>query len=146
MVIHHLVDLEATAAEVRRVLRPRGVFIVRTCFGDTLDVPYHRFFPSVVEIEQTVLPTTAEVLDAFGAAGLQLREARQVRQRMDPDYRSYAERMRLRAMSPLRVISDADFDAGMAMLDDFASREIEPEGVFEVIDLLAFVESDSNRL
>lgn len=141
MVIHHLEDLEAAAAEVRRVLQPRGAFIVRTCFAETLDVPYHRFFPSVLEIEQEVLPTTSAVLDAFRAAGLELREERRVRQRMDPDYRAYAERMRLRAMSPLRVISDADFDAGMAMLDDFAERETEPEGVYEVIDLLAFVAS-----
>ncbi len=141
MVIHHFVDLEVAAAEVRRVLRPRGVFLVRTCFGETLDTPYRRFFPTVVEIEQELLPTTAEVLDAFGAAGLQLREARQVRQRMDPEYRSYAERIRLRAMSPLRMISDAEFDAGMAKLDEFARNETEPVGVYEVIDLLAFVES-----
>ena len=103
--------------------------------------PYHRFFPSVLEIEQEILPTTAEVLDAFGAAGLQVREVRQVRQRMDPEYRSYAERIRLRAMSPLRMISDTEFDAGMARLDEFAKSEIESEGVYEVIDLLAFVAS-----
>ena len=142
MVLHHFADLERVASEVRRVLRPDGAFLVRTCFTETLHTPYHRFFPSVLELERDLLPTTAQVLEILGAAGIHLLETRLVRQRMDDSLRSYAERLRHRAMSPFRVISDADFARGMAELDEAARSETDPVAVYEEIDLLLFGVSD----
>lgn len=52
--------------------------------------------------------------------------------------RSYADRIRQGAMSPFRLISDADFAEGMAALDEVAGRETEPVPVYEDIDLLLF--------
>jgi SAM-dependent methyltransferase len=138
MVLHHFSDLDTAAGEIRRVLRPGGSFLARTCFVETLNTPYHRFFPTVLEFERSVVPSMSEVLDAFDRAGLGLVEARQVRQRLDPDYRSYAERIRLRAMSPFRMIPDEEFEAGMSLLDEFAAAETDPVGVFEDIDLVLF--------
>ena len=138
MVLHHFSDLRLAASEVRRILRPGGVFLVRTCFAETLHTPYHRFFPTVLELERDVLPTTAHVLEVFEAEGLQLLETRLVHQRIDDSLRSYAERIRHRAMSPLRVISDADFAKGMAELDEVARSETDPVAVYEDIDLLLF--------
>jgi ubiquinone/menaquinone biosynthesis C-methylase UbiE len=138
MVIHHFADLEMAAAEIARVLRPRGHILVRTCFAETLDPPYHRFFPSVIDIERQLLPTTTEAVQALERAGLELAGHERVRQRMDPDWRSYAQRIRRRAMSPLRLISDEEFAAGMAALDAAAAAEPEPVDVCETIDLVHF--------
>jgi ubiquinone/menaquinone biosynthesis C-methylase UbiE len=138
MVIHHFADLDVAAAEIARVLRPRGHVLVRTCFAETLDAPYHRFFPSVLDIERELLPTTTEAVQAFENAGLGLAGHERMRQRMDADWRSYAERSRQRAMSPLRVISDEEFASGMANLDAAALAEPEPVDVCETIDLVHF--------
>ena len=92
--------------------------------GDSsLHTPYHRFFPSVLELERDLLPTTAQVLEVFEVAGIHLLETRLVHQLMDDSLRSYAERLRHRAMSPFRVISDADFAKGMVELDKAARSE-----------------------
>lgn len=138
MVVHHLEDLEVAALEVRRVLRERGSFLVRTCFSENLSTPYHRFFPGVLEIELEVLPSTDDVVTAFGRAGLRHIETRKLRQRQDDDYRAYADRLRMRAMSPLRLISDREFADGMAALDEFAESRTGQAGVFEEIELVHF--------
>jgi ubiquinone/menaquinone biosynthesis C-methylase UbiE len=138
MVIHYFADLEVAAAEISRVLRPRGHLLVRTCFAETLDAPYHQFFPSVIGIERQLLPTTAEATQVFESSGLRLASHERVRQRMDGSWRAYAERIRQRAMSPLRVISDEEFAKGMAALDATAAAEREPVEVFETIDLVHF--------
>jgi hypothetical protein len=57
---------------------------------------------------------------------------------MARSWREYAERIRQRAMSPLRLISDEEFAVGMAALDEAAAQEVEPAEVHEVIDLLDF--------
>ena len=41
-------------------------------------------------------------------------------------------------MSPLRMISDDEFNAGMDALDEVAQNEQEPVGVYENIDLVHF--------
>ena len=138
MVLHHVSDLGAAAREVRRVLEPGGSLVVRGCFSESLDAPYHRFFPSVLEIERGFLPPTGTVVDTFSLKGFILGRTMRLRQRMDDSYGSYAERMRQRAMSPLRMISDDEFNTGMAALDEVAKNETEPVAVFENIDLMHF--------
>jgi ubiquinone/menaquinone biosynthesis C-methylase UbiE len=138
MVIHHFDDFDVAAAEILRVLRPRGHLLVRTCFADSLDPPYHRFFPSVGGIDRSLLPTESETIHALGESGLELVRKGRVRQRMARSWREYAERIRQRAMSPLRLISDEEFAVGMAALDEAAAQEVEPAEVYEVIDLLDF--------
>jgi len=138
MVLHHFSNLGAAGSEIRRVLKPGGSLLVRGCFAEALDAPYHQFFPSVLKIEQDLLPSTATVVKTFSLKGLSLVGAVRLRQFMDRSYRSYADRMRQRAMSPLRMISDDEFDAGMSALDKVAQNEQEPVGVYENIDLLHF--------
>ena len=138
MVLHHLADVRAAAREVARVLRPEGTFILRTCFPDTVETPYHAYFPRVREIDIAILPAKSEVLAAIEEAGLTQRSHRIVRQRMDSSLQDYAQRIARRAMSPMRMISDEEFERGLAALRAAADREIVPAPVYEDIDLLAF--------
>ncbi len=91
MVLHHFTDRTRVASEVCRVLEPGGGFLVRTSLAETLHTPYHRFFPTVLELERDLLPATEQVLEAFASGGLRLLQTRHVRQRQDTSMRSYAE-------------------------------------------------------
>jgi ubiquinone/menaquinone biosynthesis C-methylase UbiE len=138
MVLHHIGNLDAAAAEVRRILCPAGVLLVRACFSESLDPPYHRFFTSLPDLERSLLPSTSEVVESFARWGLGLTSRQTLKQRMNHSLNAYAERIRQRAMSPLTMISDAEFEEGMRKLDQLAHDEAVPAPVFENIDLLRF--------
>lgn len=138
MVIHHFESVTTAASEIARVLRPGASLLVRTCFADTLETPYHRFFPAVLDVERGLLPTRSDFVRTLETQGLVLREEVTLRQRMDAGLRDYAERIRQRAMSPFLLISDEQFTKGMALLDAAAAKETEPVPLFEEIDLLRF--------
>ncbi len=57
---------------------------------------------------------------------------------MNDSLGDYAERIQQRAMSPLTMISDAEFQEGMRKLEKLAGDDVEPVPVFESIDLLRF--------
>src|SRR6266542_1665675 len=72
LVLHHVQDRPAAAAEIARVLRPQGRLLVRNTFADRVpDLLWHRYFPSARTVETRLFPTTAEVLEVFADAGLQ---------------------------------------------------------------------------
>src|SRR6266508_3693822 len=64
LVLHHVQDRPAAAAEIARVLRPQGRLLVRNTFADRVpDLLWHRYFPSARTVETRLFPTTAEVLE-----------------------------------------------------------------------------------
>ncbi len=138
MVVHHFLDLHAAAREVARVLRRRGVFVLRTCFRETVEAPYHAYFPQVRELDVSILPAKTDVLFAMEEAELTQRTHTIVRQRMDSSFKDYAGRIAQRAMSPMRMISDDEFERGMEALRAAADLETTPTPVYENIDLLSF--------
>lgn len=138
MVLHHIEDLDQAASEVRRVLRPAGHLVVRTCFSETIDTPVQAFFPSLLGVERSLLPSRSHIVHTFADRGLHLANQQMLRQRMDGSHRGYADRIRRRAVSTLRMILDEEFEAGMRHLDRVAQAEKEPVPVFENIDLVHF--------
>lgn len=57
-VLHHLRDRDACAQELRRVLRPGGVAIVRNAFRESLTaVPFFEWFPTALEIDLQRMPS-----------------------------------------------------------------------------------------
>jgi ubiquinone/menaquinone biosynthesis C-methylase UbiE len=139
LVLHHVHDRPAAAAEIARVLRPGGRVIVRNTFADRLpDLLWHRYFPSARTVEQRLFPTTSEVLEVFTDAGLRYVALEQVRHRFAESLTEYAGRLRLRAISVFEYLPETEIERGFAALDADVALETTPRPVEEDCDLLVF--------
>jgi hypothetical protein len=139
-VIHHLDDLEAAAAELGRVLRPEAPVLVRQAFpGRMEDVSlYARYFPGAGEflVADGGLPTVEQVGTAFAAAGFRVEDLRRVAQVSATSLAAYRDKVRFRADTGLRLLSDEQFAAGLAALDQAVEAESSPVPVVDGLDLL----------
>lgn len=137
MVIHHVSDLDACARELRRVVRPGGLVFIRNLFNGRLDgVRHYEFFPSARAIDEARLPTVARVRDAFADAGFAPVALDTIEQQIDTSLGAHYERLKLRALSSFELLSDAEFEAGLARLRRAAELETPPTPVLEKLDLL----------
>jgi ubiquinone/menaquinone biosynthesis C-methylase UbiE len=136
-VMHHVDDRAAAAAEVHRVLRPGGIVVVRGSLRDALrSNPNWSFFPQALEIAERQMPTVAEVVDLFAAAGFEHVASEVIEQPTAADLNAFADRISLRAISSLELLDDDLFDAGMRRLRAAAAAETEPRPVMEKMDLV----------
>ena len=140
MVVHHLPDLAAVAHEVRRVLRPGGVALVRNSFQGRLAgvATFYGYFPDALEADEARLPSLEGLVGALEGAGLALRSHEVVRQVIDRSLVGFLGRMRERAVSSFDLISEDAYQAGIAALARDAAREASPAPVTEDVDLLGF--------
>jgi SAM-dependent methyltransferase len=115
MVYHHLNDPPAVARECRRVLRERGYVCVRNGTRET-DFPHRHFFPGLVPLIDSQLPSREDIKRVFVAAGFAQVVYRLVTQVVAPDWPSFVEKSALRADSFLARLDDENFDRGMAAL------------------------------
>lgn len=135
-VIHHIPNLPAAAAEIRRVLTTGAPVLIRSAFpGRTGGVSLFRFFPEAAKVVET-FPSIEQVEQDFGAAGFRLERVEPVVQVSVQSLREFRIRVALRADTTLRGITDEAFAAGLARLDT-AILGGEAEG--PVIDLLDLV-------
>jgi SAM-dependent methyltransferase len=139
-VVHHLDDLEAAAAELRRVLRPAAPVLVRQAFPGRMDEIslYRRFFPAAGAslIEGGGLPTVERLSAVFAAAGFRAEALQAVDQVSATSLAAYRDKVRLRADTGLRLLPDDEFAAGLAALDRAVEAETSPVPVVDRIDLL----------
>ncbi len=130
-VIHHFDDIPAAAHELRRVVR--GALLVRGAFGG-VDVPtLYRFFPGSQRVVDS-MPTIAEAIDAFEAAGFGSFRRETVEQLLANSLADMVPRIRLRADTALELITDDEFAKGLAELERAAATETAP--VYDRLDLL----------
>jgi ubiquinone/menaquinone biosynthesis C-methylase UbiE len=139
-VVHHLDDLAAAAAELRRVLRGGAPVLVRQAFPGRLDeiTLYDRFFPGAVAtlVAGGGLPTVEQVMAAFAGAGFHSEALRRVAQVSAPSLAAYRDKVRRRADTGLRLLPDEAFAAGLAALDRAVEAETTPAPVVDRLDLL----------
>jgi ubiquinone/menaquinone biosynthesis C-methylase UbiE len=136
-VLHHVVDREACARELHRVLRPGGLLLLRGARRVGGDVfPFFDYFPTAVDIDRERVPSADDVLDLFGAAGFQLVAHEEIAQESASSFQEYYERIATRSISTLELISDAEFEEGVARMREIAERESEPKPVIERVDLM----------
>jgi len=136
MVLHHLPDRPATARECRRILRDGGRLCVRNCTRDIV-YPQSRFFPGMLPMVDADLPSSADVVALFEAAGLRSRAHETVTQVIAASWQEFADKLALRADSFLARLPDAEFAAGLAALRAYAKGR-EPEDIMEEIDFFVF--------
>jgi SAM-dependent methyltransferase len=139
-VVHHLDDLDAAAAELRRVLRPGGPVLVRQAFPGRMDEIslYRRFFPAAGAclVEDGGLPSVERLAAVFAGAGFRTEGLQAVDQVSATSLAAYRDRVRLRADTGLRLLPDDEFAAGLAALDRAVEAETSPAPVVDRLDLL----------
>ncbi len=134
-VIHHLPDLPAVAAELRRVLRPGAPVLIRSVFaGRGGGVTLFRWFPEALRVLDGY-PSVAEVCAAFEPAGFAPVALTPVPQVSVRSLRDAADGLRRSAHTPLALLDDADYDRGVRRLRD-AARRTPDVPVVDVLDLL----------
>ena len=138
-VLHHLRDHDACAGELRRVLRPGGVVLIRSVFTDGKDgfPTLLQFFPGISQIFSD-LPTVPATIAAFDRHGFVLEARRRVEQQTCASLQELADRTRLRADTSLTLLSDSEFESCQTALDMAAARETRPTPVLEELQLLVF--------
>lgn len=131
-VIHHVPDLGAAAREMRRVLRPGGTVLIRSGFpGRSGGITLFRFFPEAIRAVDSY-PSVADIEAAF--SGFTKTALEPVGQVTAPSLRDAAAGLRRAAHTPLQLISDDEYAAGLVRLNEAAAVESGP--VTDVLDLL----------
>jgi SAM-dependent methyltransferase len=135
-VIHHIPDLSACARELRRVLRNGAPVLIRSAFpGRAHLVSLFRWFPEAERVVDT-FPSVESTIAAFAHAGFAFERLDAVPQTSAPSLRVALDRVRLRADTTLRGISDEAYAAGLARLEAAVAAESEPEPIIDHVDLL----------
>jgi ubiquinone/menaquinone biosynthesis C-methylase UbiE len=132
-VIHHLPDLHAAARELSRVLRPGTPVLIRNAFpGRHHGIGLFRYWPEAIAALNT-FPTIAR-RTAFAAAGLSYVALEPVQQMTAPSLAAIAATAQREAHTPLMLISDSSWEAGLARLR--AAARTQPGPVIDTLDLL----------
>jgi SAM-dependent methyltransferase len=133
-VVHHLPDLPAAARELRRVLRPGAPVLIRSAFpGRHHGIGLFRYWPEAIAALDT-FPSIAGVRTAFTAAGFSYVTLEPVRQVTAPSLAAIAATAQREAHTPLMLISDDAYEAGLARLR--AAAATQPGPVIDTLDLL----------
>ena len=132
-VIHHLPDLPAAARELRRVLRPGAPVLIRNAFpGRHHGIGLFRYWPEATAALDT-FPSIASVRTVFTAAGFSYVTLEPVRQVTAPSLAAIAATARRESHTPLMLITDSAYQAGLARLRAAASHQ---GPVIDTLDLL----------
>ncbi|MFC3502096.1 class I SAM-dependent methyltransferase [Micromonospora krabiensis] len=132
--IHHIPDLDAAAHELRRVLRPGAPVLVRSPFpGRHRRISLFKWFPEAVRVLDRY-PDVARVRSAFAAAGFPVSTIEAVAQTSAPSLAEAAAHLDRRAHTLLQLITDDEYDAGLARLRTAARDDSGP--VVDHLDLL----------
>jgi SAM-dependent methyltransferase len=130
-VVHHVRDLAAAGVELRRVLRPGGVVVLRSLFRERHSgIGLFRFFPEAVRALAS-FPTVEEVTSGMGFEVDRLEPVPQV---TAESLAQKASTVRWEADTLLRSLSAEEFEAGRARLAEAAAVETGP--VVDHLDLL----------
>jgi ubiquinone/menaquinone biosynthesis C-methylase UbiE len=133
-VIHHVPDLNRAARELRRVVRPGGPVLIRSAFAGRHEaISLFRYFPEAIRVLDSY-PSIADVETAFAAYGFARVALEQVPQVTAESLRAAATAIRREAHTPLQLITDAEYAAGLSRLRAAARTGTGP--VIDALDLL----------
>jgi SAM-dependent methyltransferase len=141
-VIHHISDLGAAARELRRVLRPGAPVLIRSAFAGRHEaITLFRYFPEAIRVLDTY-PGVADVEATFAGEGFATVGLEQVPQITAASLRDAAAALRREAHTPLLLITDEEYAAGVERLSRAALTETGP--VIDALDLLVLRRAEAS--
>ena len=138
-VIHHLVDLEACARELRRILVDDGRILIRGLYED-LQTQWllAQYFPDAIAICQERFPSLVEIRQGLTSAGFHELAHEQIEQVVAETPEAFYGRTAQRADSALALLPDPTFQAGLSRLRSDIEDGALTGSVTETLDLLVF--------
>jgi len=122
-VIHHVHARDQCVTELHRVLRRRGVVVVRTTVRERLDSLVYHYWPQLLARDLNRFPAADELTADFERAGFVNTAVASYAQPMHADLAAFHDTMALRAQSKFGVLSEQEFSEGlMALRRDAATQ------------------------
>ena len=138
MVVHLLRDLGTALRDVGRVVRDGGWLLIRTPTREMLPrVCFTPFFPDALHIDEERLPTRDDLIARCAHAGFVATRYRELLQEFAPTPVDACAKVRTRAFSSLRMITDEAFARGVAAYET-ACRAAPPTPVVDPIGFFTF--------
>lgn len=108
-------------------------------FPDAFDqLEWFRWFPTARAIDAQRMPSADAVTDAFESAGLVFTARTDHRMLIASGLAALADRLAHRSISTLHLISDGEFEDGLARLRAAATRERSDDPVYAPNTMLQF--------
>jgi SAM-dependent methyltransferase len=122
LALHALDDRPAALAELARVLAPDGRLVIVTFQRDHFERFFlNPYFPSLRSIDLARFPDPDELVRDLEAAGFSGAGQRRVSQTVVAEPGDVVERVRGRYISTLHLVDEAEYAAGLALLEDEAA-------------------------
>lgn len=135
---HHVVDREAAAREVRRVVKPGGRLFVQANFADEMpDVWWFRVVPEWKRADSAQFRTGEQVAGDFTDAGWTLVARDTVTWLRSASLTEDFEKLKLRSVSVFERMSEEEAAAGFARIEQ-ALPSLGDEAQYETTQLLVF--------
>jgi ubiquinone/menaquinone biosynthesis C-methylase UbiE len=122
-VIHHFEDLPASVSELRRVLIPGGVVLIRGLFAESPLFPLFAYFPGI-ERSVASFPRIGEIIEAFIVGGFTHETRLTVTEQHGMTLHEWYEHVRdfHQGDSMLRPLSNEEFSAGLTVIQNTNAR------------------------
>jgi ubiquinone/menaquinone biosynthesis C-methylase UbiE len=117
-VIHHVPDIKAMFAEIRRVLKPGGMGCIVTQSHQQIEArPIVHYFPGTADVDKARYPDIHEIVEVAGDIGFTQIEAETLIEEAFELDASYLELVSEKGYSMLHLISDDEYRAGLGKLE-----------------------------
>ena len=122
----HVLDRPRAFAEIRRVLRSEGRFVVATFDPSHMHGYWlNRYFPSILEIDLARFAPREALVAELHEAGFGEVRTRRLAQRKTMDRETALDRIRGRHISTFDLIEESEIEAGLTRAEDELPAEVE---------------------
>jgi ubiquinone/menaquinone biosynthesis C-methylase UbiE len=122
----HLVDRPQAFAEARRVLKPEGRLVIATFHWDYFDDHWlGEFFPSLEEIDRAQFSKTDDLVGELEGARFGSVSHTRLSQQSSVGRESTLERVRERYVSPLQLLDEDEYRAGLERMEHELPETVE---------------------